>query len=96
MTERSASITPGARPTASAIDAFRNEVADHLYHSLGTAIQVASKHDLITALSLAARDRLIDRARRTADAHYAANPKYVYYLSAQHRAVRVLLVGSHH
>jgi starch phosphorylase len=84
MIESSASAAVSAPPTASSIDGFRNEVADHLYHSLGTAIQVASKHDLTTALSLAVRDRLIDRARKTADAFYAANPKCVYYLSAEY------------
>ena len=40
MTERSASVTSGAPPSASAIDAFRDEVADHLYHSLGTYISI--------------------------------------------------------
>ena len=42
------------------------------------------KHGLATALSLAVRDRLIVRARNTADAYYASNPKFVYYLSAEY------------
>jgi starch phosphorylase len=84
VTESSTNAAAGAPPTDSSIDGFRKELADHIYHSLGTAIQVASKHDLTTALSLAVRDRLIDRARKTADAHYAANSKCVYYLSAEY------------
>lgn len=84
MTNGKAKIAAGTMPTPASIDAFRNEVADHIYHSLGTALQVASKSDLTTALSLAVRDRLIERARKTADAQYEANPKYVYYLSAEY------------
>ena len=65
-------------------DALRQAVAERLYNSLGKAIQSASKHDLYMALSLAVRDLLIDRWRRTTEAHYAANPKFVYYLSAEY------------
>ena len=36
------------------------------------------------------RDYLIDRWRRTTEAHYAANPKFVYYLSAEYLLGRQL------
>ena len=36
------------------------------------------------ALCYTVRDYLIDRWRKTTEAHYAANPKFVYYLSAEY------------
>ena len=63
---------------------LRQAMAEHLYHSLGKATQSATKRDLYMALSLVVRDLLIDRRRKTTDAHYAANPKFVYYLSAEY------------
>ena len=63
---------------------LRQAVAEHLYHSLGKATQSATKRDLYMALSLVVRDLLIDRRRKTTDAQYAANPKFVYYLSAEY------------
>ncbi len=55
-----------------------------LYNSVGKAIQSATKHDLYCALSLAIRDLLTERWRKTTEAHYEANPKFTYYLSAEY------------
>ena len=65
-------------------ESLRQAMADHLYHSLGKATQSVSKHDMYMALSLVLRDLLVDRRRKTTDAQYAANPKFVYYLSAEY------------
>ena len=66
------------------VDAFRQVVVDNLYHTHGQAVQSATKHDIYMALSYAVRDYLIERWRRTTEARYKANPKFVYYLSAEY------------
>jgi len=71
-------------PEPLSADALRTAVAQRLYNTLGTALHSASKHDIYMALSLAVRDQLIDRWRRTTDAQYEENPKFVYYLSAEY------------
>ncbi len=75
---------PHARGIEPTRESIMQALVDHLYYSLGTTIQSASKHDVYMALSLVVRDLLIDRWRRTTEAHYAANPKFVYYLSAEY------------
>ena len=85
MNKKATPKTENAEPTTTlTVESLRQAVADHLYRSLGKAVQSASNHDLYMALSLAVRDQLIDRWRRTTDEHYAANPKFVYYLSAEY------------
>ncbi len=74
----------GAPDASLSVEALREAVVQRLYNTLGKAVPSASKHDLYMALSLAVRDQLIDRWRRTTDAQYAANPKFVYYLSAEY------------
>ncbi|MFN3334878.1 MAG: glycogen/starch/alpha-glucan phosphorylase, partial [Caldilinea sp.] len=65
-------------------DELRKAVAERLYNTVGSAIQSASKYDLYMALSLAVRDLLTERWRHTTEAHYEANPKFAYYLSAEY------------
>ena len=64
--------------------AFRQAILDNLYFSRGSAIQSASHHDVYVALALTVRDHLIERWAKTTQAHYDANPKFVYYLSAEY------------
>jgi glycogen phosphorylase len=64
--------------------AFEQLVIRHLYHTRGSPLQSASRQDVYNALAYAVRDHLVDRWRRTTEAHYAANPKFVYYLSAEY------------
>ena len=66
------------------VEAFQALLLDNLYHSHGQAVQTASKHDAYMALSYSVRDYLIERWRRTTEAHYNANPKVIYYLSAEY------------
>ena len=70
---------------------LRRSLVDNLYHSHGQAVQSASKHDAYMALSYAVRDYLIERWRKTNEACYDANPKFVYYLSAEYLLGRVLV-----
>ncbi len=75
--------SPKSRTSRSA-KGFRRLMVDNLYHSHGQSIHSASIHDAYMALSLTVRDYLIERWRRSLDARYEANPKYVYYLSAEY------------
>lgn len=75
---------PDALKTPIDAEALRQAVIQRLYNSVGKAIQSATKHDLYRALSLAIRDLLAERWRKTTEAHYTANPKFVYYLSAEY------------
>ena len=80
MTSDKTSSTRAART----VPGFRQQLIDNLYHIHGQAIQSASQHDAYMALCYTVRDHLIDRWRKTTEAHYAANPKFVYYLSAEY------------
>jgi starch phosphorylase len=71
-------------PLPKTAKAFEQLAVENLYHMHGQAIQSASHHDVYMALSYTVRDYLIERWRRTTEAHYAANPKFVYYLSAEY------------
>lgn len=70
--------------TGKTLEAFRSLLENNLYYTQGTAVQSASRHDAYMALAYTVRDHLIDRWRRTSDAQYKANPKFVYYLSAEY------------
>ena len=82
-TTRSSTTKSKAR-TGSTVSSLEKAVGDNLYYSRGSAIYSASEHDILTALSLTVRDHLIDRWRRTTDAQFNTNPKFVYYLSAEY------------
>ncbi len=66
------------------VEAFEQRLIDNLYHTHGQAVQSASLHDVYMALAYTVRNHLIDRWRRTTEAHYTTNPKFVYYLSAEY------------
>ena len=66
------------------VDAFHQLLIENLYHTHGQALRSASVHDAYMTLSYTVRDYLIDRWRKTTEAHYEANPKFVYYLSAEY------------
>ncbi len=75
----------GRTPTA-----FQVSLFDHLYYTLGSSPQSASIYDAYTTLSLTVRDYLMERWRRTTEAQYTANPKFVYYFSAEYLLGRQL------
>jgi starch phosphorylase len=66
------------------VEAFHDLLAHNLYHVHGQALHTASKHDAYMVLCYAVRDYLVERARQAVQARYEANPKYVYYLSAEY------------
>jgi len=63
---------------------FSQAVYENLYFARGSAIQSASDRDVYKALAHTVRDHLVERWARTTQAHYDANPKFVYYLSAEY------------
>jgi starch phosphorylase len=70
--------------TGKTVEAFKEAILNKLYYSKGTTIHSASRHDAYVSLALTVRDHLIENWRKTTEAHYAANPKFVYYLSAEY------------
>jgi glycogen phosphorylase len=75
---------------ATTIEDFRQDLLSNLYYQRGTTIESASLADAYHTLAVTVRDRLIDRYARTAAAHYEANPRFVYYLSAEYMLGRQL------
>jgi starch phosphorylase len=76
--------TPPAVRISRTVRGFQQRLVDNLYHTHGQAIQTASLHDAYMALCYTVRDQLIERWRRTTEAHFEANPRFVYYLSAEY------------
>jgi len=70
--------------TGRSVAAFQKAVIDNLYYTQGSAIQSASRNDIYMALAYTVRDHLIERWAETTQAHYRANPRFVYYLSAEY------------
>ncbi|MDG6105902.1 glycogen/starch/alpha-glucan phosphorylase [Dactylosporangium aurantiacum] len=69
---------------------LEQELVSNLYYQRGTTTQSASSYDAYYTLALTVRDRLVDRYARTTAAHYAANPRFLYYLSAEYMLGRQL------
>src|SRR5258705_13906534 len=72
------------------IEGFERDLLSNLYYQRGTTLESASGSDGYQTLAVTVRDRLIERYARTAAAHYAANPRFVYYLSAEYLLGRQL------
>ena len=81
---------PQDRWTGNALADFEQDLADNLCYERGTTAESASAQDAYWTLAVSIRDRLADRRTRTAQANYEANPKFVYYLSAEYMLGRQL------
>jgi glycogen phosphorylase len=75
---------PNIRGIGNTIEDFEQHLVSNLYFQRGTTIESASALDAYNTLAVTIRDRLIDRYARTVAAHYEANPRFVYYLSAEY------------
>src|SRR5271166_4203929 len=86
------SIEPGpqGRWVGNTLAEFERDLADNLCYQRGTTAESASALDAYWTLAVTVRDRLADRRARTARANYEANPKFVYYLSAEYMLGRQL------
>ncbi|MDI6101356.1 glycogen/starch/alpha-glucan phosphorylase [Actinoplanes sp. NEAU-A12] len=74
----------GLRKLGMTPDEFQQDLLSNLYYRRGTTVESASARDAYETLSQTVRDRLAERRARTAAAHYASNPRWVYYLSAEY------------
>jgi starch phosphorylase len=74
----------GLRRLGTTAEEFQQDLLGSLYYRRGTTVESASPRDAYEALALTVRDRLADRRARTAAAHFASNPRWVYYLSAEY------------
>ena len=83
-------VRPNRRPISVSTGDFQGGLLENLYFHQGTTLESASAHDAYQALAFTVRDRLVDRRVRTAAAHYEANPRFVYYLSAEYLLGRQL------
>jgi starch phosphorylase len=72
------------------VEGFRQKMLVNLHHRRGTTAQSASRRDMYFMLAHTVRDYLIDRWMETTEAHFRANPKFVYYLSAEYLLGRQL------
>ncbi len=72
------------------VDAFEQAFRHNLYSARGTTPQSASALDIYQTLAHTVRDYLMQRRRKTTEAHFTANPKFVYYLSAEYLLGRQL------
>lgn len=72
------------------VEVFRERFENNLYYHRGQAVQTASLNDGYMALAYSVRDYLVDRWRNTVNTYYEANPKFVYYLSAEYLMGRQL------
>jgi starch phosphorylase len=79
-----------ARRIGQTLAEFEQSLADNLCYERGTTAGSASAQDTYWTLAVTIRDRLADRRTRTAQANYEANPKFVYYLSAEYMLGRQL------
>jgi len=76
--------------TGNTPEQFERDLADNLCYERGTTAESASAQDVYWTLAVTVRDRLAERRARTARANYEANPKFVYYLSAEYMLGRQL------
>ena len=81
---------PQDRWVSNTLAEFERGLADNLCYERGTTAESASAQDAYWTLAVTIRDRLADRRTRTAQANYEANPKFVYYLSAEYMLGRQL------
>lgn len=77
------STTPPRKRQADTVEAFKEALADNLYYTRGQAVYEATDNDRYMTLCYTVRDQLIRRWQQTVKAYHEANPKTVYYLSAE-------------
>src|SRR3954453_10076765 len=80
----------GLRPLGTTPAEFEQDLLSNLYYRRGTTVESASAQDAYESLVLTVRDRLPARRAKTTAAHFAANPRWVYYLSAEYLLGRQL------
>lgn len=72
-------------------DGFKTLILSKLTYDVGKDASVARDHDWLTAVSLALRDRIVDKWMATTRTVYRADSKRVYYLSLEFLIGRLLI-----
>ena len=90
MTMRPEPQARWTRWVGNTLSEFERDLADNLCYQRGTTAESASAQDAYWTLAVTVRDRLADRRAMTARANHDANPKFVYYLSAEYMLGRQL------
>ncbi len=72
------------------VESLRRSIASHLRYSVSKDSTEASRRDWLIALSMAVRDRLVERWMDTVHRQYKQNAKRVYYLSMEFLPGRML------
>jgi starch phosphorylase len=72
------------------VDSLRRSFSSHLLYAVGKDSVVASSGDWLQAVSLAVRDRLVDRWMDTTRRHYRQKVRRLYYLSLEYLPGRTL------
>ncbi len=72
------------------VDSLRRSFSNHLLYAVGKDSVVASRGDWLQAVSLAVRDRLVDRWMDTTRRHYRQKVRRLYYLSLEYLPGRTL------
>ncbi|MFS8086402.1 MAG: glycogen/starch/alpha-glucan family phosphorylase, partial [Acidobacteriota bacterium] len=85
-------VAVGSEPHAPDLEAesLRQSVNKHLLYTVGKDAAAASKRDWLYALSVAVRDRLVERWMDTTRRQYQQDVKRVYYLSMEFLPGRML------
>ncbi|WP_051249673.1 glycogen/starch/alpha-glucan phosphorylase [Maridesulfovibrio zosterae] len=66
------------------------DIRDHVVYSLSKEVKYANEHDMGKALSLAIRDRLVERMIQTRDRYRNSKAKRMYYFSIEYLLGRCL------
>lgn len=75
--------TPVISPLEDTAEALQKSVVRHIRYSLGKTLDNISRHDAFMAVSLAVRDRLVDRMLDTEARYRKTEAKRVFYLSME-------------
>lgn len=67
-----------------------DDISDHVVYSLSKEVKAANEWDMGKALSLALRDRLVERMIKTRDRYRDAKAKHMYYFSIEYLLGRCL------
>jgi starch phosphorylase len=78
------STIPENGRTGRSVEEFVQAIVHNLYFTRGQAVYGASSNDIYVSLAYTVRDHLMERWRKTVDAYVEADPKFVYYLSAEY------------
>lgn len=82
--------TPANCAVLNTLDSLKLSITNHLRFTLGAYVESASENDWYVAISLAVRDRVMDRATQSRSKHRAQGVRRMHYLSLEYLMGRLL------